>query len=487
MDPHRLTGSQQPSINITIPADVLCEIMVQTKLISNVDTTDEQDPQSPIFDEKSKLDMTPLRLSHVCASWRTLANGLPSLWNSISIMGKAKILPELLESWLDRGMDCPITIYLRQMDATESTIENLLSALSILGPHMHRWKSLTIHLDPKMLIAKPILDRLRALLQHSRLTLLQSLDVKAMKPIWAGMNMDHDRLFIPLYEILCPASPSLDTIKLGVNGSSRDYIITMSALPIPLVQLKHLHITDFAMHPYEFIDALSEYPHLQTLSCRNCLFDDSMAPGFPAVLLNRLRVFIIICDYDSILFDYMTLPNLRDFKFVAGNQFAPENWSAERVKAMLGRSACQLDHFTYQCFSKEPLQLPSEFLTLPAFASLQSLTMNSGVTAALVKDLTVLPNSGPEREWESQSKGAVLLLHLTSLVLVGCPVEDGLLLEMAQSRVCNSSCAHLEYLRVQASWEHEASHARDVDGFQKLREEGLEFSLTFSSKPSLSS
>ncbi|KAF8155675.1 hypothetical protein B0H34DRAFT_505551 [Crassisporium funariophilum] len=112
MDPHRLTGSHQPSINITIPADVLCEIMVQTKLICDVDTADEQDVECAIFDKKSKLDMTPLRLSHVCASWRTLANGLPSIWNSISIMDKAETSPELLELWLDRGVGQPISIYL---------------------------------------------------------------------------------------------------------------------------------------------------------------------------------------------------------------------------------------------------------------------------------------------------------------------------------------------------------------------------------------
>ncbi|KAF8155670.1 hypothetical protein B0H34DRAFT_808710 [Crassisporium funariophilum] len=489
MDSHILTGPQRPWINMILPADVLCEIMVQTKLISNVDTTDEQDPQSPIFDEKSKLDMTPLRLSHVCASWRTLANGLPALWNSISVMDKAKTSPELLKLWLDRGMDHPITIYLRQVIAAESTIDNLLWALLILGPHMHRWKSLTIHLDPGIISAE-MHKMLRKLLKRSQLTLLQSLDVKATKPFWSYTNGIHDHIVIPLYQILCPASPCLDTIRLGVYGGAPvQWLINLSILQIPWGQLKHLYINTYFLDPSEFLDTLSKCPFLETLSCYNCCVFREDGPGqpYPAVLLDRLRVFIFTCVYDPVIFDSLILPSLREFRFNANPELTPEAPSAERVEAMLARSACHLDDFTFDRWSEQSEELPSHFLSLPAFASLQSLMITSGVTAPLVKELTVSRNSGPERDWESQSKGAVLLLHLTSLVLVGCPVEGGLLLEMARSRVSNSSCAHLKYLRVQPCWEHEATHARDLDGFQKLREEGLEFSLTFSSKPSLSS
>ncbi|KAF8153353.1 hypothetical protein B0H34DRAFT_101826 [Crassisporium funariophilum] len=152
---------------------------------------------------------------------------------------------------------------------------------------------------------------------------------------------------------------------------------------------------------------------------------------------------------------------------------------------MLARSACRLDDFTFDRWSEQAEELPLHFLSLPAFASLQSLTITADVTALLLRNLTVSRDRGPEWEGESHSghNGAVLLVNLTSLVLVGCPVEDGLLLEMARSRVRNSSCAHLRYLRVQA-WREDVgdSHAGDVDDFQKLKEEGLDFELMFSSK-----
>ncbi|KAF8155677.1 hypothetical protein B0H34DRAFT_860000 [Crassisporium funariophilum] len=489
MDLHRSTGPQQPWINTTIPTDVLCEIMVQTKLISEVDTTHETQTKSPIFYEKSKLDMTPLRLSHVCAYWHTMAKGLSSLWNSISIMDTAATSPELLTLWLDRGMGQPIFIYLCQVNPIDSTRDNLRRALTILGPHVHRWKSLSIHLDLQLRrrnLVPPFLDILRALLQHSQLTLLQSLDVKVSIPMCVS-----DSIAVKLYQLLCPASPTLDTIKLGLYGGSFLQFLSLPLLPIPWGQLKHLYINTYFLDPSEFLDTLSKCPFLETLSCLNCCVFREDGPGqpYPAVLLDRLRVFIFTCAYDPVIFDSLILPSLREFRFNANPELTPETRSAERVEAMLARSACHLDDFTFDRWSEQSEELPSHFLSLPASASLQSLMITSGVTAPLVKELTVSRNSGPEREWEShaQSKGAVLLPDLTSLVIVGCPVEDGLLLEMARSRVSNSSCAHLKSLRVQASWEHESSHARDLDGFQKLREEGLEFSLTFSSKPSLSS
>ncbi|KAF8155676.1 hypothetical protein B0H34DRAFT_505552 [Crassisporium funariophilum] len=216
--------------------------------------------------------------------------------------------------------------------------------------------------------------------------------------------------------------------------------------------------------------------------CRvsNATFLEKMPPA--SHILSRLSVFIFSCDYNPIILDCLTLPNLRKLRFDADNDSVPETRSMERVAAMLGISACQLNDFTFDRYTWYTENLTSQLLSLPVFASLQSLTINSDVAASLVKDLTVLPHSGPE--WELQSKGAVLLPNLTSMVMVECRVEDGLLLEMARSRVRNSRCAHLKYLRVQGGWDTEDSLARDVNDFQRLKEEGLEFSLTFQSKPS---
>ncbi|KAF8153352.1 hypothetical protein B0H34DRAFT_101760 [Crassisporium funariophilum] len=190
MDLHRESiGSQQSWFKTTIPPDVLREIMAKTMLISYVDTTHEMDPQSPIFEEKSKLDMTPLRLSHVCVYWRTLANSCSFLWTSISVMDTAVTSPELLELWLDRGKNRPISIYLRQVNPTHSTRHNLRRALTILGTHVHRWKALSIHLDLRRhrhRSVPPFLDILRVLLQRSQMTLLHSLDVTVNIPPYLG-------------------------------------------------------------------------------------------------------------------------------------------------------------------------------------------------------------------------------------------------------------------------------------------------------------
>ncbi|KAF8155663.1 hypothetical protein B0H34DRAFT_714258 [Crassisporium funariophilum] len=476
MDPQRSSGSQQPWINSTIPAEVLCEIMLTTALICDVDTTHEQaHTNAALFEEKAALDMTPLLLSHVCAYWRALATSLPSLWTNISVMSTTSNQP--LELWLARGRALPISISLRLGAHSLRMVKSITRALTILGPYAHRWKALSIHIGYHI-VNSPIDDMLRMILKRSTLSALTTLDFEMC-----------DAGHVYMCSVLCQASPRLDTIKVvtGLNSPSKTlpFLVKIpECFCVPILwkaqQLKHLYITAYFGETYDFLNVIAQFTFLETLSCCGSVIGDPTPPRLdpcPAVTLTHLRVLNIAVMCNTTLFDCLTLPNLRKFRLDASDHHNVRH--AESIERMLARSACQLDAFTFRRLVKCAEELPAHFLGLPAFASLRALRIYSDVMVPLVVHLTVPRGPGAQHEGRGAShpnefNRAVLLPNLTSLVLVGCITQDGALLEMARSRIRNSDCAQLRYVRIHAWCEDGDGHVRDVDGFREMGEGGVD-------------
>ncbi|KAF8167257.1 hypothetical protein B0H34DRAFT_8494 [Crassisporium funariophilum] len=102
--------------------------------------------QSP--SQKIGKQLNPFSLGSVCSSWRTIAWSYPVLWSSVSarINGRLSFVVELLEQWLSRSGDLPLSI--RIFDEGyflhDPRIEDLFG---ILNRYAHRWRiaDLNIH------------------------------------------------------------------------------------------------------------------------------------------------------------------------------------------------------------------------------------------------------------------------------------------------------------------------------------------------------
>ncbi|KAG8711262.1 hypothetical protein FRC09_020690 [Ceratobasidium sp. 395] len=83
----------------------------------------------------------------VCRYWRQIATGAPGLWAHIDV--GTRIPSNLLRLLLERAKNGPLDIHLREIDYSDNAMGALVKcelpeAILMLGPHIHRIRSLTL-------------------------------------------------------------------------------------------------------------------------------------------------------------------------------------------------------------------------------------------------------------------------------------------------------------------------------------------------------
>ncbi|KAJ7138870.1 hypothetical protein C8R46DRAFT_1136422 [Mycena filopes] len=117
---------------LTLPNEVVSEIFLQTL------------PEFPSLGGRA----SPLYLGHICQRWRDIALSTPSLWSTMKIV----LLPpgfrepqrylNLLEMWLARSRDCPLSISLTDSDYHRGTPS---PALEVILAQRARWDTVTLN------------------------------------------------------------------------------------------------------------------------------------------------------------------------------------------------------------------------------------------------------------------------------------------------------------------------------------------------------
>jgi hypothetical protein len=88
------------------------------------------------------LETPPLLLSHICGSWRRIALGTPTLWQSINIAPRRKGQENLLELWLKRSASMPLPLSFGGFSA-QSLIDTSLI-------HHDRWREIALSSPAKV-------------------------------------------------------------------------------------------------------------------------------------------------------------------------------------------------------------------------------------------------------------------------------------------------------------------------------------------------
>ncbi|KAJ6582806.1 hypothetical protein B0H10DRAFT_1962384 [Mycena sp. CBHHK59/15] len=159
-----------------------------------------------------------MRLGHICSGWRRLALSTPILWSSIHCNTREYAEPsiircgELVQAWLDRSRDCPLSISNHKFAATRTTwIEELLLRVSRRLRH---------------------LDLVAHLREIPTLLKLGGDDLPILESIQLGANIGERDLDlwnnVTVFQI-----PSLRKVKLEAIGDVR-------TLPLPWSQLTEL-------------------------------------------------------------------------------------------------------------------------------------------------------------------------------------------------------------------------------------------------------
>ncbi|KAK7026277.1 F-box domain-containing protein [Favolaschia claudopus] len=242
--------------------------------------------QIPVFNLERARHAGPLRLSHVCRAWRSIAVEMPSLWNRIRATSLQKNPPgpdwrKLLNCWLSRTGSH--MLYLDFVGLQHRDVQTRLLFPSIAS-YSPRWRVLRCYLNTPILF--PI-DTIRG-----RIPLLRKLDVRRQ-----DIDASGDRV-TAFFE-----APELRKVQLCH--------LPPDSISLPWAQLTHL--TLFGQSTACAIEVLHQTPNLVELS-----LDLRQRPGEvppTPVILHHVRKLSLPNTFQrfSKFIHYLTLPRLTTF------------------------------------------------------------------------------------------------------------------------------------------------------------------------------
>ncbi|KAJ7122007.1 hypothetical protein C8R43DRAFT_1076503 [Mycena crocata] len=368
-------------------------------------------------EEPSSLVLDPLIVSHVCGHWRAVSLSIPMLWATIWIDRPRVAHISMVELWLKRSRNCPLSINLRQTDpksclSMPSSVEHDLTddLFSLLVPHLSRWHTVDVDFrtdTQRSLISLPTEEALT--LEHVSLN-IDSWDTASAeclqsalysRPSIRSIHLMHGatQQHVPLQQLTHLQTDPECTLEtcLSILASSPALIsakFTCSANP------------DWAHTPLTHSDQQLTLPSLVDMSVKASRID--LTP-----LLNRLTVPAL----RSLALDYCYVPRAM-----------PDHQS---LHTLLERSSCALEYFSlHETARMRDDERHIAYLHSPNMAPLTALELKVDLTDKIIEFLTL---ESPD--------GALTLPNLTELHLKDCRgdhISDDALTQMLLSRVSSA-------------------------------------------------
>jgi hypothetical protein len=384
-------------------------------------------------------------LGAVCNHWRQLALSTPRLWctiNEILDQDDPDSQADKVLTWLQRSVQCPISVTLEQDDDDDSDNHPVID---IIVHHSHQLRFLKITIGPTILQAFSSLK--------GRLPILQTLVL--YKSGWDDIDAQECDIFLD--------APQLCALDMDYPLTSLEFPFTQitrcSTSMLDSDECLHIMLTSPNITTCEF-DHMDDYlnahtlpvvSHLSSLSIQNAFLD-----------LGRF-------------FGFLTLPTLRDFSISLGSSVAP--WPQTEFLSLVSRSSWQLEKLTLRCHSMSSEDLIHCLEVIPSLHELEiseplRVTDGLGLFASGMVDDNVLQKLTCPTGSEGQLPLAPLLRTVRFRGVRN--FEDQRLFEMVESRWCGGLPKGLErlqrvYVRLDRDLRPE-SRSRA----QALREQGLD-------------
>lgn len=406
-------------------------------------------------DEQSDLVLEPLTISHVCGHWRAVSVSIPMLWATIWIDRPRAAHISMVQLWIERSRNFPLSINLRQTDpksclsvptSTEHGLTDEIFAL--LVPQLHRWHTVdfVFRMDAQLSLLSLPGDGAVAL-EHVALN-TNSWDTTSAETLQSALY----------------SRPSLRSIHF-MPGSKQEHI--------PWSQLTHLQ-ADPECTLDTCLSILASCPALSS-----AIFTCSADPDWAHTPFHHSEQYLALpalvdmsitasrMDLTPFL-NRLTLPALRaltlDYRHVP--RVMPDHQS---LHTLLERSSCALETFTLH----ETARMRDDarhiaFLHSPHMASLTDLELHIDMTEKIVEFLTCA------------DADADSLPNLTYMALRDCRgehISDDALGRMLSSRLApadsSESCSSAASLRAADIQLRLAGHMHPVLSSEKRRD-GLE-------------
>ncbi|KAF7348114.1 F-box domain-containing protein [Mycena sanguinolenta] len=264
----------------------------------------------------------PLLLAQVCCQWRDISLSTPQLWASIAF---EKGAIELLELWLSRTGNHPLTISLRAVDE-----QRAFKFMQAIIRHNSRWQN--VHLVLPLIAIRQL-----------ELSCFPCLTRLALWTVGAGQ--------------WTRAPP------VTIQGSPLLRYADIHFLPqfnLPLEQLTSLHF-HHSLGVAQTVAILQRCPNLLELSSLNLGIGST--PVFPPVELRFLRS---LKTDDTRLFSSLTLPHLELLEILAAIDTA-----ADALRPLIARSSCDLKFLSLRVHKATVPQLQRLLRTTPSVVHLK--------------------------------------------------------------------------------------------------------------------
>ncbi|KAJ7937757.1 hypothetical protein B0H13DRAFT_1852393 [Mycena leptocephala] len=259
---------------LTLPNEIVSEVFLQ-----RIDSYGGSalNPASPLF------------LGHICHKWREIAVSTPSLWTTISLTLADITSPDnglrLLEIWLARSRDCPLSISLIDDCPWPHAVSFANQFVAAIVPHCRRWHALQLKMRSRHYSNFQRAPKLEMLILNSAINL--------------------DTFDFPWHQLMF--------LHVREGGSLQDLVqILRTAVNLTHLGAQHVYSRDDTVID---LPPISPLPHLGTLAIGRF--------AHPTINLHRQ------------LLDLLTLPALTHLKIV--EPLLPT------VEGLITRSQCPLD------------------------------------------------------------------------------------------------------------------------------------------------
>lgn len=348
---------------------------IPPELVGEIFTKCLEDGKDPIYKSvpsvTTKSEVSPFTLSYVCRRWRNFALSTPTLWSSVSLYEPKMAHIPLVDLWLQRSGNCPLSLTLLQTGKRENLHhESAEKIISLFIRHLGRWKDIYFRL-------------------HTPQTSLLNLPE-------GGAKMLESAAFIPCFWNPRGENPYVDRVWTMLHSSPalRRICWSKGYLPIraPWTQLTHVQV-DSVIDDRAALKMLQQCHDLETVSFTRLLVQNTTITEIAAVTLPYLHTLSLYCGSDpGALFQRLVLPAMETLDIRHMHYPGAPTPPACNLGDLLSRSSSPLKSLTLVDRYAEECKI-LDYLRLPSIQRITELHLSANIGDPTMKLLTSQPST----------------------------------------------------------------------------------------------
>ena len=377
------SGTHLLTIDKRLPPEIMSEIFTIVTMRNLDDFGFKKNTSTP----------SPLSLTLVCRSWRSIAQSTPALWTSLRIYIPYRNIPQHIQDiqqWISRSGQLPLSIQVhRHPSALLESLDPLVDELiNLVKSCSHRWESLEIKLDAELL--------LRFCDSISGPSILKTLILAPPRAYVKGFRKPFNT-----------GAPLSSPIYVSLSSST--------VWPLGICWDNVTHFTARRMDAGQALEILRLSPQLQEFTLSGLWrANDGDLPSSPVLRtrLETLHAYLTLHSVSHQIMENITSPSLKHLNCM-GHQL-----SASSIINFLDRSGCSLETFSLR---DAAINEGDIIHLLSAMPHLETLTLESRyITNRLLNMLTAM--TGVSTRLLNSQTYAPFLPKLQSLKCIGRPI-----------------------------------------------------------------